>query len=240
LLDTIFFQLDTELAALGTFEEDDLAVDATEVLTYANSFKRTDPEAGIGHKSDKRHFYGYWELFAVGTKSEMIRLPPFTSPGNKHQVLQMKKLLAVLARQPQLNYTYLLADGIFDTKEIHQTILDDLHKLPVIKYNAKRSRYKRLRDLPPWDWRFFNPLLADLPAYYQKYNARTAVERFNGRLKDATFIRRSNVRGLQNNHKFVYFGVITMQLITLTLQRLLKNVLKSSQRSLQIFLGGAS
>ncbi|MHA1267968.1 MAG: hypothetical protein ACTSRS_22280 [Candidatus Helarchaeota archaeon] len=65
------------------------------MLTDANSFKRADPEAGIGHRSDKRHFYGYWELFAVGTKSEMIRLPPFTSPGNKHQ-------------------------GFFDTKEIHQ------------------------------------------------------------------------------------------------------------------------
>lgn len=240
LLDRIFFQLDEELAALGSFEEDDLAVDATEVLTYANSFKRTDSEAGIGHKSDKRHFYGYWELFTVGTKSEMIRLPPLTSPGNKHQILQMKELLAELLSHTHLKYTHLLADGIFDTKEIQQIILDDLEKLPVIKYNPKNSRYKRLEDLSNLDWRFFNPLLADIPAYHKKYNDRTAVERFNGRLKDGTYIRRSNVRGLQNNHKFVYFGIITMQLITLTLQYLIKEVQKVQQLLITDFLGGVN
>ena len=238
LLDEIFFKLDEELAALGTFEKDDLAIDATEILTYSNSFKRTDSEAGIGHKSDKRHFYGYWELFTVGTKSEMIRIPPLTSPGNRHQILQMKELLSELLRHSHLKYTHLLADGIFDTQEIQQIILDDLEKLPVIKYNPKNSRYKRLEDLPNVDWRFFNPLLLDIPAYHRKYNARTAVERFNGRLKDGTCIRRSNVRGLQNNHKFVYFGIITMQLITLTLQYLIPNTQKVHQLSLKNFLGG--
>ncbi|HUY01444.1 MAG TPA: hypothetical protein VMV49_17915, partial [Candidatus Deferrimicrobium sp.] len=73
---------------------------------------------------------------------------------------------------------------------------------------------------------------------HEKYNERTAVERFNGRLKDGTSIRRSNVRGLQNNHKFVYFGIITMQLITLTLQYLIKNTQKIYQLSLKNFLGG--
>ncbi len=221
LLDKIFFQLDAELTALGTFKKDDLAIDATEILTYSNSFKRTDSEAGIGHKSDKRHFHGYWELFTVGTESEMVQLPPLTSPGDKHQILQMKELLSELVGYSYLKYTHLLADGIFDTQEIQQIILDDLHKLPVIKYNPKNSRYKRLKELPNVNWRFFNPLLAGIPAYHEKYNERTAVERFNGRLKDGTCIRRSNVRGLQNNHKFVYFGIITMQLITLTLQYLI-------------------
>jgi len=230
--------LDEELAALGTFKEDDLAIDATEVLTYANSFKRTDSEAGIGHKSDKRHFYGYWELLTVGTKSEMIWLPPLTSPGNKHQILQMKELLAELLRHTHLKYTHLLADGIFDTQEIQQIILDDLNKLPVIKYNPKKSRYKRLEELPNQDWRFFNPLMADIPAYHKKYNERTAVERFNGRLKDGTCIRRSNVRGLQNTHKFVYFGIITLQLITLTLQYLIHTIPKIRQLPLKKFLGG--
>ncbi|NVM52660.1 MAG: transposase [Candidatus Helarchaeota archaeon] len=238
LLDLIFFQLDAELAALGTFKKDDLAIDATEILTYSNSFKRTDSEAGIGHKSDKRHFYGYWELFTVGTKSEMIRLPPLTSPGNRHQILQMKELLSELLRHSHLEYTHLLADGIFDTQAIQQIILDDLEKLPVIKYNPKNSRYKRLEELPNVDWRFFNPLLVDIPAYHKKYNERTAVERFNGRLKDGTCIRRSNVRGLQNNHKFVYFGIITMQLITLTLQYLIYDMQKTRQLSLKNFEGG--
>jgi len=238
LLDKIFFKLDEELAVLQTFEEDDLAIDATEIVTYSNSFKRTDSEAGIGHKSDKKHFHGYWELLAVGTKSEMVRLPPLTSPGNKHQILQMKELLSELQQHSHLNYTYVLADGIFDTQEIYQIILDDLKKLPVIKYNPKHSKYKRIEELPNGNWRFFNPLLLDLPAYHEKYNERTAVERFNGRLKDGTSIRRSNVRGLQNNHKFVYFGIITMQLITLTLQYLIKNTQKIYQLSLKNFLGG--
>ncbi len=237
LLDKIFFQLDAELAALGTFKKDDLAIDATEILTYSNSFKRTDSEAGIGHKSDKRHFYGYWELLTVGTKSEMIRLPPLTSPGNRHQIFQMKELLSELLGYSHLEYTHLLADGIFDTQEIQQIILDDLQKMPVIKYNPKNSRYKRLEDLHNVDWRFFNPLLADIPAYHEKYNERTAVERFNGRLKDGTCIRRSNVRGLQNNHKFVYFGIIAMQVITLTLQYGINEVRKARQLSLKNFAG---
>ena len=238
LLDKIFFKLDEELAALGTFEKDDLAIDATEILTYSNSFKRTDSEAGIGHKSDKRHFHGYWELLTVGTRSEMIRLPPLTSPGDKHQILQMKELLSELPKHSHLKYTHVLADGIFDTQEIQQIILDDLKKLPVIKYNPKKSKIKRLKDLSNGNWRFFNPLLADIPAYHRKYNERTAAERFNGRLKDGTCVRRSNVRGLQNNHKFVYFGIITLQLITLTLQYLIKNTQKMYQLSLKNFLGG--
>ncbi|HUX98174.1 MAG TPA: transposase [Candidatus Deferrimicrobium sp.] len=238
VLDKVFFELDEELAALGTFEEDDLAIDATEIVTYSNSFKRTDSDAGIGHKSDKRHFHGYWELLTVGTKSEMVRLPPLTSPGNKHQILQMKKLLSELQQYSHLNYTHVLADGIFDTQEIYQIILDDLKKLPVIKYNPKGSKHKRLEELPNGNWRFFNPLLLDIPSYHKKYNERTAVERFNGRLKDGACVRRSNVRGLQNNHKFVYFGIITMHLITLTLQYLIKNTQKKYQLSLKNFLGG--
>lgn len=238
LLDKIFFKLDEELAALGTFEKDDLAIDATEILTYSNSFKRTDSEAGIGHKSDKRHFHGYWELLTVGTRSEMIRLPPLTSPGDKHQILQMKELLAELSKHSHLKYAHVLADGIFDTQEIQQIILDDLKKLPVIKYNPKGSKYKRLEELPNGNWRFFNPLLVNIPAYHKKYNDRTAAERFNGRLKDGTCVRRSNVRGLQNNHKFVYFGIITLQLITLTLQYLITNTQKRYQLSLKNFLGG--
>ncbi|MFX1296454.1 MAG: transposase [Promethearchaeota archaeon] len=103
-----------------------------------------------------------------------------------------------------------MADGIFDTKEIQQLILADLKKLPVIKYNPKNSRYKRLEELPHLDWRFLNPLLADTSAYHNKYKERTAVERLTGRVKDGTSIRRSNMRALHNNHKFAYFGVITM------------------------------
>jgi len=238
MLDQIFFKLDTALAALGTFKEDDLAIDATELVTYSNSFKRTDSEAGIGHKSDKRHFHGYWELLTVGTKSEMIRLPPLTSPGDKHQILQMKELLSDLLRHTHLKYTHILADGIFDTQEIQQIILDDLKKVPVIRYNPKQSKFKRLEELPHGNWRFFNPLLADIPAFHKKYNERTAIERFNGRLKDGTSIRRSNVRGLQMNHKFVYVGVITLQLITLTLQYLMNNIQKLGQRSLKKYSGG--
>jgi len=168
----------------------------------------------------------------------MIRTPPLTSPGNKHQILQMKELLSELLSHTHLKYTHLLADGIFDTKEIQQIILDDLNKLPVIKYNPKNSKYKHLEELPNLDWRFFNPLLADIPAYHKKYNERTAVERFNGRLKDGTYIRRSNVRGIQNNHKFVYFGIITMQLITLTLQYIINRAQKIRKPSLTSFLGG--
>ena len=158
MLDEIFFKLDEALAAIGTFEEDDLAIDATDIQTYSNAFKRTDPEAGVWHKSNKKHFYGYWELFAVGTKSEMIRLPPLTSPGNRHQILQMKELLSELLDHSQLKYNYILADGIFDTQEICQMILDDLKKVPVINYNPKKSKIKRLEELPKGSWRFFNPL----------------------------------------------------------------------------------
>ncbi|NVM29096.1 MAG: transposase [Candidatus Helarchaeota archaeon] len=168
----------------------------------------------------------------------MIRLPPLTSPGDKHQILQIKELLSELIKHSHLKYTYILADGIFDTQEIQQIILDDFNKLPVIKYNLKKSKIKCLEELPNGNWRFFNPVLAVISAYHKKYNDRTAVERFNGRLKDGTSIRRSNVRGHQKNHKFVYFGILAMQIITLTLQYLIKKIQKIYQTSLTNFLGG--
>jgi len=240
LMDRIFFQLDEELAALGTFKDDELAIDAMDVATYANPFNRTDPDAGVGHKSSKKHFYGYWELLTVGTKSELVRLPPLTNSGSKHQITQMEELLITLPGHSQLDYTIITADGIFDTKPIHQYILDDLHKLPVITYNPKKSRYKRLEDLPKENWRYFNPLLADLPTYHATRKTRTAIERFNGRLKDQLHMRRSNVRGRENNHKFVYFGIISSQLKSLALQCLIHSRLKTVQSSLLHFMGGTN
>ena len=240
MLDQIFFRLDKELAALGTFKGDELAIDATDITSHANPFKRTDAGAGVGHKSIKKHFYGYWELFTVGTKSELVRLPPLTSPGNRHQINQMGDLLLALPRYTHLDYNVITADGIFDTKPIQQYILDDLHKLPVINYNPRGSRYRRLEDLPKENWHFFNPLLADLPRYYATYNARTAVERFNGRFKDDLHSRHSNVRGLENNHKFVYFGILSSQLKALTLQYLIQSKQKTFQLALSNFMGGTN
>ena len=126
-MDRIFFQLDEELAALGTFKDDELAIDATDVATYANPFKRTDPDAGVGHKSTKKHFYGYWELLTVGTKSELVRLPPLTNSGSKHQITQMEELLITLSGHSQLDYTIITADGIFDTKPILLKRLADMN-----------------------------------------------------------------------------------------------------------------
>ncbi|MFX1297049.1 MAG: transposase [Promethearchaeota archaeon] len=184
--------MDVTLAALDTFEKGDLTIHATEILTYSNCFKCMDSEAYIGNKSDKCHFNGYWELITVETKSEIIRIPPLTSLGHKHQILQMKELLAELPRHSHFNYNHILTDRIFDTYEIQQIILKDLQNLPMIKYNPKKFKYKRLKDLSNLNWRFLNPLLTNILAYYQKYNERTAVERFNRRLKDSTSIRRSS------------------------------------------------
>lgn len=47
------------------------------------------------------------------------------------------------------------------------------------------------------------------------------------------------MRGLENNHKFVYFGIISSQLKTLTLQYLIQNKPKTFQLSLPNFMGGA-
>ena len=149
----------------------------------------------------------------------------------------MKEFLIQLPQHPHLHYSCLLGDGIFDTQEIQQIILEDLHKLPVIKYNPKGSRYKRLEDVPSGNWRFFNPLLADIAAFHKKGHERTAVERYNGRLKDGTHVRRSNVRGLENNHKFVYFGILTLQILTLTLQYRIKTMQCRHQLFMEKFIG---
>ncbi|MHA1278073.1 MAG: hypothetical protein ACTSQI_05615 [Candidatus Helarchaeota archaeon] len=95
---------------------------------------------------------------------------PRTALSTPQSKYRLKELLAELQQHSHLNYIYVLADRIFDTQEIYQIILDDLKKLPVIKYNPKGPKHKRLKELPKGNWRFFNPPFARYPPYHKKYN----------------------------------------------------------------------
>ena len=80
-LQTIVSKIDQRLADIGAFDGDDLAIDATDVLSNGRNRHNPDPEAGYGYKSDKERFHGYWVVSVTGTKSELVRAVRITPIG---------------------------------------------------------------------------------------------------------------------------------------------------------------
>lgn len=64
-LQTIFLRIDALLTENYVFALDELALDATDILSNPRNKHYPDPEAGYGHKTDGERFHGYWVVFVA-------------------------------------------------------------------------------------------------------------------------------------------------------------------------------
>jgi len=230
-LKNIFYRLDRSLSDLGVFDNDHFCLDPTDVPTNSNPRRRTDKEAGFGHTSLDETFYGYWAMIATGSFSEIPRETVFTS-GDTHQVDQALRIIPMLDKFHRRSDCAIIMDGIFDTKEVYRTCEENGFR-PIIKFNKRKSKKKRLWELKRSNWRFdFD--LPDRKVWELLYGLRIAAERVNSKLKELMNVRNVKVRGISNVSKHVLFACISLQIIALVTYRNLTKIKKWKQIMLKM------
>lgn len=178
--------IDRILEQLGTFKEDELCGDGTDIPLPENV------EIGSwGATSDENIFFGLFLMTMNSVKTDLVR--DFNiGTAEIGQVVLMKDLIydtSITGMEKLEKNVYL--DGIFDTHDIRQHIFRKWGKIPKIPYNPRNSKVRKARDLPDDNWRLvFTPDIRNEKKFKKESRKRTAVERENGRLKQWTLIGR--------------------------------------------------
>lgn len=230
----IFHYLDTLLARSGVFDADDLALDATDILSNSRNQHNLDPEAGWGHKSDGERFHGYWGLFLVGTKSEMIRDVAVT-PANVHQSTTALRMIRRLTPARQRNALLFLADGALDDKKNYAAVIEQA-MVPLITYNPRNAKIKTFLKLSPRNWRYRALGEEGLQLWKNHKHDRGSVERYNSTFKYLNGGRSIPVRGLCNVTGYTLGITILAQLSSLALVSRRHSPMVCPQRSLPEYI----
>lgn len=209
-LQTIIRKIDDYLVDLNAFMEDELSLDATDILSNGRNKHNLDPEAGYGHKSDKERFHGYWVQFVTGSESEMIRAVR-VSPANVHQSMTAQRLFDDLEVRDLCNTTLLTSDSACDDKKSYHRCVQ-LELVPLIDYNPKKSKIKSFSNLSMTNWRKRCIGKEGIQLRQKYYSQRLAVERYNSSFKEILQGRTIPVRGLIKVTTYVLLTCILSQL----------------------------
>jgi len=233
-LKTIFRKLDELLTREGIFDHDELAVDATDILSNSRNQHNWDPEAGYGYKSDGERFHGYWVVYLAGTRSEMVRAVEVT-PANIHQSMTVQELFHQIKGQDLGTATLLIADSAYDDKKTYDKVIK-LELVPLIAYNPKKAKIKSFGKLKPSNWRKRAIGSEGIQLRKKFYHLRGAVERYQSTIKELLNGRSVPVRGLSKVKNYLYGLTILTQFYGLINWSLLHSIRTPRQLSLDIFL----
>lgn len=207
---TLIGRIDEVLTQHGAFDQDDLALDATDILSNGRNRHNPDPDAGFGYKTDKERFHGYWVVFLVGTVSELPRAVAVT-PANVHQSGTAQDLFDDLENRDLRSARLLFADAAYDDKKTYYAAQEhDL--LPLISYNPRNSACKSFGSLGVNNWRKLvigrhGELLRE------KYRGtRLSVERYQATFKELLQGRTVPVRGKNKVTRYVLWATLVTQL----------------------------
>lgn len=184
-----FDYFDDLLESLGTFKEDALSNDGTDIPVPIKN-KQSPHQYHFGAKSDKKKFHGFWLMITCSVKHQVARSFE-VGYGREGQITVCKDMLSYRRIDDSKENYYFFMDGIFDCEEIYRLVLEGQGKLPVIAYNKRGSSYESIAELPKDNWRFmFNPLLNFPDYFFFIYTQRTSSERVNSHSKTYTLISR--------------------------------------------------
>jgi len=209
-LESMFRHLDDKLDQLGVFRPDELALDATDLLTNGRNQHHPDLEAGYGHKSDKERFHGYWAYFVVGTKSELPRLID-VAPANIHQSIIGQDLLAKIDTIDKHGATIMLFDAAYDDKKTYTKVIE-LEMIPCVSYNPRKSNIRSFSQLSTKNWRKRSLGAEGIKIRRSTRKLRLSVERYQATFKHLLQGRVLPKQGLTNAKKYVYLTAILSQL----------------------------
>ena len=212
-LNNLFLKLDNELAGLGVFDRDELAMDATDILSNARNRHNPDPEAGYGHKTDGERFHGYWAVFVTGTQSEIVRAVRVT-PANVHQSVTAQQLFRQFRKQALRGASLYIADSVCDDKKSYNMSIK-LGLVPLIAYNPRNSKYKTFAELPSKNWRKRALGLEGEELRRQYSPLRMSVEHYQSTFKAILNGRAVPVRGLIKVTSYILIVAILSQLYAL-------------------------
>jgi transposase len=212
-LNTIFLKLDQELTDLGVFIQDELALDATDILSNSRNRHHLDPEAGWGYKTDGERFHGYWAVFVTGTSSEIPRAVKVI-PADTHQSRAAQQIFVQLKRQDLCGATLLVADSAYDDKKTYQRCID-LNLVPLISYNPRKSKRNTFAALKASNWRKVSLSAEGVQLRSQYYHLRQSVEHYQSTFKEILKGRSVPVRGLVKVTQYILVGTILSQLYAL-------------------------
>lgn len=79
---------------------------------------------------------------------------------------------------------FIIMDGIFDFRAMHELIINKQHKIPLIGYNKRGSKIEERINLPTVDWHFqINPVYKNNEFVLEEFKKRTSIERVNSHSK---------------------------------------------------------
>lgn len=123
-----------------------MAVDATDVKAWANSFKPdTDPDAGIGAKKKGHLFYwnGYKVHLAVDADSELPIWFDVTAANTYDGHSLAPVLKDATQRFDWFKPQYVTADKGYNSKEVFRSVAEDFGAVPIIDVTKANRREAR-------------------------------------------------------------------------------------------------
>ncbi|MBI2138467.1 hypothetical protein HYU13_02675 [Candidatus Woesearchaeota archaeon] len=184
---SIFEFLDDTLEKYDVFANDDMGFDGTDIPVPIKS-KQSPHRYHFGAKSDTKKFHGFWLMIIASIKHQIPRrfVVGYAREG---QINLAKELLAEKQFDSSKNNNFIIMDGIFDFREMHEILISVQHKIPLIGYNQRRSGIPERINLPSLDWHFqINPVYKNNGFVEEEFKKRTSIERVNSHSKIYTQI----------------------------------------------------
>lgn len=181
----IFNFLDDLLEQNCAFENDDMSFDGTDIPVPIKS-RQSPHQYHFGARSNRKKFHGFWLMILASVKHQIPRRF-IVGYARKGQIRLAKELFSQNQIDASKNNIFITMDGIFDFQEMHQKIISVQHKIPLIGYNKRGSKFENRIDLPSTDWHFvINPIYKNDKFVISEFKKRTSIERVNSHSKNYT------------------------------------------------------
>jgi hypothetical protein len=236
VFEIIFNYVDDILEKAGIFENDDMSFDGTDIPVPMKN-KQSPHKYHFGAKSNKKRFHGFWLMILSSVKHQVTRRF-YLGYGRDGQITLAKELFKQKQIDDSKNNIFILMDGIFDFQEMHEIIISCQHKIPLIGYNKRGSKYENRIDLPSTDWHFkINPIYRNDEFVMLEFKKRTSVERVNSYAKLYTQISliQNKVKKSQTIKKTTVENIIIFSFILEQFRLLMKINMKQIQQTLVIY-----
>lgn len=232
----VFIFIDDILEKSGVYEDDDVSFDGTDIPVPMKS-KQSPHRYHFGAKSDKKKFHGFWLMILASTKHQIARrfLVGYAREG---QINLAKELFKQNQIDESKNNIFIIMDGIFDFREMHEIIISVQHKIPIIGYNKRGSGIEERIDLPSTDWHFkMNPVYKNDEFVAEEFKKRTSIERVNSHSKIYTQICliQNKIKKSQTIKKTIVENIIVFSFILEQFKLLSKIKRSQVQKSLLIY-----
>lgn len=232
----VFNFLDDILEDNAVFEDDDMSFDGTDI-SVPIKIKQTPHRYHFGAKSNKKKFHGFWLMILASIKHQMPRrfVVGYAREG---QIRLAKDFFKQSQIDDSKNNSFIIMDGIFDFREMHEIIIFTQHKIPLIGYNKRGSKFEERINLPSTDWHFIlNPVYKNNEFVLQEFKRRTSIERVNSHSKIYTQICliQNKIKKSQTIKKTTVETIVVFSFMLEQFKLLAKIRLKQVQQTLTVY-----